>query len=125
MKGVSKPRAFKTKWFAKEASKANIADSELCKAIKQIRLGQCDDLGGGVYKKRLNENMHRSIVIAKGCQYWVYAFLFAKKDRENIDSRELEGFKQLADLYTKKTDDEIKKELAIKELVEICNDEEI
>jgi len=28
--------------------------------------GQAEDLGEGVFKKRLNKNMHRSIVLAKG-----------------------------------------------------------
>lgn len=125
MKEDSKPRAFKTKWFARAASKANITDSELCEAFKEIGLGQCDDLGGGVYKKRLNKNMHRSIVVAKGGRYWVYAYLFAKKDRENIDSKELKAFKDLADLYENKTVEDIDRELAGKELVEICNDKEI
>jgi hypothetical protein len=119
------PRSFRTAWFAKAAAKANIADSELCKAIRQVRLGQCDDLGGGVSKKRLNKNMHRSIVIAKGGKYWIYAYLFAKKDRENIENKELERFRELADLYSIKTDEAIKKELAINVLVEICHGEEI
>ena len=96
------PRAFKTEWFAKAAAKAKITDSELCNAIREVRLGQCDDLGSGVFKKRLNKNMHRSIVIAKGGKYWVHVYLFAKKDRENIDHKELESFRELADLYAKK-----------------------
>ncbi len=28
-------------------------------------LGQADDLGGCVFKKRLNDNLHRSIILAK------------------------------------------------------------
>ncbi|MDX1985779.1 MAG: type II toxin-antitoxin system RelE/ParE family toxin [Candidatus Obscuribacter sp.] len=120
-----RPRAFKTEWFAKAADKVKITDSELCKAIKQVRLGQCDDLGGGVFKKRLNKNMHRSIIVAKGGKYWVYAYLFAKKDRENIDQKELDAFRELADLYETKTDRKIEKELGIKVLVEICHGEEI
>ena len=59
-------RTFKTEWFAKAAKKADISDADLCKAIEQVRLGQCDNLGGGVFKKRLNKNRDRSIVIAKG-----------------------------------------------------------
>lgn len=116
-----KPRAFKTEWFAKAAKKADISDADLCKAIEQVRLGQCDDLGGGVFKKRLNKNMHRSIIVAKGCKYWVYAYLFAKKDRENIDEKELADFHDLADLFANKTDTDIEKELNGKKLEEICN----
>jgi hypothetical protein len=64
-------RVFKTAWFAKAARKAGIWDDELCKAIKQVMDGQCDDLGGGVYKKRVHQNLYRSIILAKGGRYWV------------------------------------------------------
>ena len=113
-------RAFKTAWFAKAARKALIDDDELCEAIAEVRRGQADDLGGGVFKKRLNKNRHRSIILAKGRRYWVYAYLFAKKDRANIDEDELRAFRKLADLYAGKTDVGIEKELKAKELVEIC-----
>lgn len=46
-------RTFKTAWFAKAARKAHIPDEELCSAIRQVMLGLADDLGGGVFKKRL------------------------------------------------------------------------
>ena len=68
-------------------------------AILEAMQGQADDLGGGVFKKRLNDNMHRSIVVAKGGQYWVFAYLFAKKDRANIDGDELAGFRKFAQAY--------------------------
>jgi hypothetical protein len=48
MEEVTKFRTFKTEWFAKAAKKAKIKDAELCKAIKQVMEGKCDDLGGGV-----------------------------------------------------------------------------
>ena len=51
-------RAFKTARFSKDAKKAKIKDVELCMAIQQVLLGQVDDLGGGVFKKRLNNNLH-------------------------------------------------------------------
>jgi hypothetical protein len=41
-------RVFKTAWFSKAARKALIDDEELCKSIRQVMLGQADDLGGGV-----------------------------------------------------------------------------
>jgi hypothetical protein len=113
-------RAFKTAWFAKAARKALIDDDELCEAIAEVRKGHADDLGGGVFKKRLAKNRSRSIIVAKGGRYWVYAYLFAKKDRANIDEDELKAFCKLADLYARKTDVEIEKELKAKELVEIC-----
>ena len=113
-------RVFKTAWFSRAAKKAHIKDDELCEAIQEVMKGQADDLGGGVFKKRLSKNMHRSIILAKGRKYWVYAYLFAKKDRANIKDDELAAFRDLANLYAKKTDAEIARELENKELMEIC-----
>jgi RelE toxin of RelE / RelB toxin-antitoxin system len=59
-------RVFKTAWFSRAARKAHIADGELCSAIRQVILGQADDLGGGVYKKRLGKNLYRSIIVTRG-----------------------------------------------------------
>ena len=69
------PRSFKTEWFAKAAKKTGIKDEELCKAIELVRKGQADYLGGGVFKKRLNKNMHRSIISGKGGKYCTSIFM--------------------------------------------------
>ena len=61
-----KPRAFKTKKFSKNAKNAQISDVELCEVIQEVMAGQAVDLGGGVYKKKLNKNQRRSIILAKG-----------------------------------------------------------
>jgi hypothetical protein len=87
-------------------------------------LGQADDLGGGVFKKRLGKNLYRSIIVARGGRFWVYAYLFAKKDRANIDDDELVDFRALAALYGRKTGADIAKELQLKELLEICHEGE-
>lgn len=116
-------RAFKTAWFAKAARKARIGDDELCEAIREVISGQADDLGGGVFKKRLNRNMHRSIVLAKGGRHWIFAYLFAKKDRANIDEDELRDFRLLAKTYAELTDVQLAKLLEDGALREICHDE--
>jgi len=123
---MSKPedeaaRVFKSAPFAKAAKKALIKDEELCEAIGEVLKGQCDDLGGGVYKKRLNKNRHRSIVLSKGRGLWICEYLFAKKDRDNIDNNELEGFRKLAKAFGAVTDKQLSKLLADKYLTEICN----
>lgn len=121
-KSAGLDRVFKTAWFAKEARKAKISDTELCHAINQVMQGQADDLGGGVYKKRLNDNMHRSIILAKAGRHWIYAYLYAKKDRDNIAPDELAGFKKLAKDYSGASDANIEALLNDKELLEICHD---
>ncbi len=92
-------RAFKTGWFSKAARKARISDRELYEAILEILRGQADDLGGGVFKKRLDRNRHRSIVLTRAGRCWFYVYLFAKKDRANIAPDELVAFRKLAKTY--------------------------
>ena len=115
-------RVFKTAWFAKAARKARIDDVELCVAIREAMQGLADDLGGGVFKKRLNDNMHRSIILAKGGRYWVYEYLFAKKDRDNIADDELVAFRTLAKAYAGLTDKQVEQLLQNKDLTELCHD---
>jgi hypothetical protein len=92
--------------------------------MRQVMLGQADDLGGGVFKKRLGKNLYRSIVVAKGGRYWVFAYLFAKKDRANIEDKDLANLRAFAALFARKTDADIGMEMQLKELLEICHDEE-
>ena len=118
-------RVFKTAWFAKAAKKMRIRDDELCKAIAQVMVGQADDLGGGVFKKRLSNNQLRSIILARGIlarggDYWVYQFLFAKQDRANIDADELSLFRKLAKGYAALSAGQVDELMAGKDWVEIC-----
>jgi hypothetical protein len=116
-------RTFKTARFSKDAKKAKIKDVELCVAIQQVLLGQVDDLGGGVFKKRLNNNLHRSIILAKGGECWIYEYLFAKKDRKNIENDELLAFRLLANSYAGLTERQVGQLLVNGDFVEICHDD--
>jgi hypothetical protein len=113
-------RVFKTAWFSKAAKKAQIADDELCTALRQVMLGQADDLGGGVFKKRLRKNLYRSIILAKGGQYWVFEYLFAKKDRDNIGADELAAFRKLAKAYALLTAEQVSRLTQNHAWMEIC-----
>lgn len=117
-------RTFKTAWFSKTARKARIKDDELCEAIQEVMKGQADDLGGGVFKKRLNRNMHRSIILAKGGRYWIYQYLFAKKDRANIEDDELKDFRTLAKSFATLDEKQIARLLEGNKLTEICHGNE-
>ena len=105
------------------AKKARLGNGELCLALEQVKLGLADDLGGGVFKKRLNDNLHRSIVLAKGGRYWIYEFLFAKKDRDNIENDELLAFRLLAKSYSGLAGHQIDLLLIAGDFVEICHDD--
>ena len=115
-------RTFKTAWFHKQARKAKISDAQLCKAVAQIGQGQMVDLGGGVYKKRLDENRHRSIILAHSGHFWIYEFLFAKKDKDNIDESELMAFRTLVKAYKGLTSTQVQQLLDEGDFLEICHD---
>jgi hypothetical protein len=119
---LSAPSIFVTAWFAKAARKALISADELCRAAKQVIAGQADDLGGGVFKKRLNRNDHRAIILTKVGDFWVYEYVFAKKDLENIDKAELQAFRMLAKSYANLTKPQIQTLLIEKQWIEICKE---
>ena len=114
-------RVFKTKWFNKAAADSDIEDEELCKAAKALTAGQGENLGGHVWKKRLDRNHKRGIILNKVGNFWIFVFLFAKKDRENIDDAELKAFRKLANNYNSMQEGDIERLLRSKEFVEICN----
>ena len=91
-------------------------------AIQEVIQGKCVDLGGGVFKKRLNENKHRSIILAKSCNYWVYEFLFAKNKMDNIGNDELVEFKNLAKAYANLSEAQVAKLLKNKDWVDISDE---
>ena len=117
-------RVFKTACFAKAARKARISEDQLCVAIRQVVKGQADDLGGGVFKKRLNKNMYRAILLTQAGQRWTYEYLFAKKDRANIEDDELAAFRQLVKGYETLSERQIAQLMQDGDLTEICHDDE-
>lgn len=123
MSDATPPRAFKTGWFAKAAKKAKVLDTMLCKVIAQVIAGQADDLGGGVFKKRLSAGLYRSIILARGGDYWVYQYLFAKQDRANIDDDELKAFRLLAKDYATMSQAQVEAQVADGHWIEICQGE--
>jgi hypothetical protein len=117
------PRAFKSAWFARAVRKARIGDAALCKAIAQVMAGQADDLGGGVFKKRLSNNQYRSIILARGGDYWVYEFLFAKQDMANIDDSNLARLRAIAKGYGTLKAKQVARMVADRDWIEICQGE--
>jgi hypothetical protein len=81
--------------------------------------GQADDLGGGVFKKRLSNNQYRSLILARGGEYWVYQYLFAKQDRANIDEAELNVLRAAAKKYALLNAEQINREIAEGRLIEL------
>ncbi len=105
---------YKGKAFVRFARKARIADADLWRAAQRANDGLVDaDLGGGVIKQRIaragegKSGGSRSIILFKKNNRAVYVYGFEKKDAANIGSRELEAFRELADVILGYTDAEI------------------
>ncbi|HEY5056516.1 MAG TPA: type II toxin-antitoxin system RelE/ParE family toxin [Acidobacteriaceae bacterium] len=117
-------RVFKTAWFSKAARKTHLSDKELCAAIEQVMLGQADNLGGGVFKKRLKKNQYRSIILTRAGNFWIYEYLFAKQDRANIEDDELAEFRRLVKIYTSLSTQQVDRLVQEKDWMEICDGKE-
>ncbi|AUU09793.1 type II toxin-antitoxin system RelE/ParE family toxin [Serratia marcescens] len=115
-------RTFKTCWFSRKARAHGITDKALCRAVKDVQRGLAADLGGGVFKKRLNHNRDRALVLAKNGRHWVFVFLFAKQAQTNITGAELHAFRKLAMQFGALSDDQVESLVVKKEWVEICHE---
>jgi hypothetical protein len=60
--------------------------------------------------------------LAKGGKYWIFEFLYAKKDRANISDDELVAFRLLAKSYAGLAEPQLNQLLADSDLLEICHD---
>ena len=96
-------RVFKNTWFQRFARKERIADAALCDAVVRAEKGQVDaDLGGSVLKQRVaragagRSGGYRVILLFRAGDRALFAYGFAKSDRDNIGDDELAVFRQLA-----------------------------
>jgi len=124
-------RIFKYKWFHRFAKKEGISDSELKEIVNQLESGQYyADLGGGVYKMELarkGKGKHggfRTIVIFKSRSRSFFIFGFPKSKMDNVDEKDLKGFKGQAKDFLSMTDEHICQWLKSKALIEILQEEE-
>ena len=65
---------------------------------------------------------HLDHILAKGGRYWIYEYLFAKKDRANIQEDELKGFRLLAKSYAALTSQQVDKLIQDGHFLEICHE---
>lgn len=96
-------RVFKVRSFGRWSRKAGIRDDVLSKAVGEMARGLIDaDLGRHVFKKRVpvpgrgKRGGARTIVGSNLGDRWFFLYGFEKNERDNIDARELDGFREIA-----------------------------
>lgn len=85
-------RVFKTDWFNRFARKEGISDGIRCDAVARAERGLVDaDLGGGLIKQRVarpgagKSGGYRTLIFFRAQTRSIFAFGFAKSDRDNLD----------------------------------------
>ncbi len=121
-------RIFLTKVFARFADHERIGAASLRDAVKRAEAGLIDaNLGGGVIKQRVarsgsgKSGGYRTIILYCEGRRAIFAYGFAKNDRENIGPDELRAFRFSAGWMLKQSEREIDAAVAIKVLREITD----
>jgi hypothetical protein len=124
-------RVFKTKEFARFSRRDKIADAWLCEAVDRAERGLVDaDLGGGLIKQRIaragqgRSGGYRTLMAFRSKERTIFVYGFAKSERDNIDSDELEYWRRIARSFLNMPDATIATMLNQQELKEVnCYDE--
>ena len=119
-------QAFKTKGFAKWASREGLGDDALAAAVVEMESGLIDAaLGGQVVKKRValpgrgKRSGTRTLVALKQRDKAFFIYGFAKNERANISTAELKALKLLAKELLNYMPAEVAKATHAGELMEI------
>ena len=124
-------RIFRTKVFDRFARRERIADDVLAEAVERAELGLVDaDLGGSVIKQRVaragqgRSGGYRTIILLRSGTRAVFAYGFAKKDRDNIARDELDALRALACELLNYDEDGIATAIEAGALIEVKRDDE-
>jgi hypothetical protein len=115
-----------TKHFSKWASKQNIPENELSKALTEVQQGKFEtNLGGNVFKKRIRfegkgkSGSGRTILCYKKGERMVFVHGFAKNEKSNLSKKELVAFKELSKILLSFSDEELAIAIENGNLVEV------
>lgn len=122
-------RIFKTKPFARFAERNGIDDASLREAVDRAVAGLVDaDLGGGVLKQRVTREGEgrsggfRTVVLFRSGVLAIFAYGFAKKDRDNIRRDELVAFRKLAKTLLNLDETGMARAIAVGAITEVTSD---
>jgi hypothetical protein len=123
-------RIYKVKGFARFQRRERITDTALVKAVRSAEDGLVDaDLGGGLIKQRITRVGHgksggfRTVIAYRQGDRAIFLLGFAKNERDNVDSNELDELKRLGRRFLGLTIARIEALAAGSELKEVNYDE--
>lgn len=117
---------YATKEFAR---KAGLADAKLLRAAEAVAAGHYDaDLGGGVFKQRVSREGggksggFRTIILFRVGSHSFFAHGFAKSDKANVSTKELNALKRLANVLLGFSEEQLTAAQVAGELSEVESD---
>ena len=124
-------KVFKTKEFVRFARREKIAEARLCEAVDRAVRGLIDaDLGGGLIKQRIarpgqgRSGGYRALMAFRSGHRAVFVYGFAKSERGNIGSDELEFWPRISTAFLRMDDVKLVLMIDQLELKEVSCDEE-
>ena len=121
-------RVFTSKGVKRFARRERITDASLLTAIERAKQGSIDvDLGGGLIKQRVartgqgRSGGFRLIVAYREADRAVFLYGFAKNDRDNISSEELQTLRTIGANWLAATDKLIDQAVGDGDLQEIAH----
>jgi len=122
---------FKTKWLARFARRERLDDASLRDAIDRAERGIVDaDLGGGLIKQRVaragqgRSGGYRMLLAYRSGERAVFLYGFAKNERENIESDELQTLREIGAGWLAADTKSIARAISEDALQEVKNDDE-
>jgi hypothetical protein len=123
-------RVFKSKEFSRYARREGISDKQLCEAVRRAKLGLVDaDLGGCLIKQRMARSGQgrrggfRILMAYHATSRAVFVYGFAKNERHNIQSDELEFWRSVAKAFIGLNETQLKTLLDQGEIQEVKYEE--
>jgi hypothetical protein len=124
-------KVFKTKEFVGFARREKIPDARLCEAVNRAVRGLIDaDLGRGLIKQRIarpgqgRSGGYRALMAFRSGHRVVFVYGFAKSERDNIGSDELEFWWRVSTAFLRMDDVRLVLMIDQRELKEVSCDEE-
>lgn len=115
-----------TKYFRKWAAKQSLSNSALIEAVNDlIEHKSVNQLGKFLFKVRVRSTSSgksggfRTIVVAVEDSRVFFVYGFAKNEKDNLNTSELDGFKQLAKTYAAFSVKQINQAITSGELFEV------
>jgi hypothetical protein len=123
-------RIFKTKEFARFSRRESVEDAQLCEAVARASRGLIDaDLGGGLIKQRVarkgqgRRGGYRTLMAFQDEVRTVFVYGFAKSERDNIGTEELEFWRRVAKGFLTLNAEQVEGLVTAKEMMEVsCDD---